>query len=163
MTVVPRLARDNDVWMTYIDCYLAPVPRGNRSAYEELARISAAVVKEHGALRVLECWLDESGPDAASYHGEEARQPSEAYGSFVTAAGADKGETVVLSCIEWPDKAAGDAGMEQVTSDPRMQFLDRPAAFDGRRLIAGGFLPMLDESASIAPSTRSATPPAATE
>jgi uncharacterized protein YbaA (DUF1428 family) len=33
--------------------------------------------------------------------------------------------------------------MEKVTSDPRMQFRDRPPAFDGRRLIAGGFVPML--------------------
>ena len=44
--------------MTYIDCYLAPVPRENRAAYEELAQISAHVVKEYGALRVVECWLD---------------------------------------------------------------------------------------------------------
>lgn len=132
--------------MTYIDCYLAPVPRENRAAYEELAKISAQVVKEHGALRVIECWLDESGPDASSYHGEEARLESEEYGSFVTAAGARNGETVVMSCIEWPDKAARDAGMKKVTSDPRMQFQNRPPAFDGRRLIAAGFNPMLDES-----------------
>ncbi|HEY9608090.1 DUF1428 family protein [Allocoleopsis sp.] len=32
--------------MTYIDCYLAPVPRENRAAYEELAKISAQIVKE---------------------------------------------------------------------------------------------------------------------
>jgi uncharacterized protein YbaA (DUF1428 family) len=132
--------------MTYIDCFLAPVPRENRAAYEELARISAQVVKEHGALRVVECWLDESGPDASSYHGAEARLDSEEYGSFLKAAGADKGETVVISYIEWPDKATRDAGMESVTSDPRMQFQDRPPAFDGRRLIAAGFTPMLNES-----------------
>jgi uncharacterized protein YbaA (DUF1428 family) len=132
--------------MTYIDCFLAPVPRENRAAYEELARISAQVVKEHGALRVVECWLDESGPDASSYHGAEARLDSEEYGSFLKAAGADKGETVVISYIEWPDKATRDAGMERVTSDPRMQFQDRPPAFDGRRLIAAGFTPMLNES-----------------
>lgn len=59
--------------MTYIDCYLAPVPRVNRVAYEKLAKISAQVVKEYGALRVVECWLDESGPDASTYHGEETR------------------------------------------------------------------------------------------
>jgi uncharacterized protein YbaA (DUF1428 family) len=47
--------------MTYIDCFLAPIPRENRAAYEELAEISAQVVKEYGALRVVECWLDESG------------------------------------------------------------------------------------------------------
>lgn len=130
--------------MTYIDCYLAPVPRENRAAYEELAKISAQVVKEHGALRVVECWLDESGPDASSYHGEEAKLEFPEYGSFVVAAGAGKGETVVMSYIEWPDKVTRDTGMENVTSDPRMQFQDRPPAFDGRRLIAAGFKPMLD-------------------
>jgi uncharacterized protein YbaA (DUF1428 family) len=36
--------------------------------------------------------------------------------------------------------------MEKVTNDPRMQFGDRPSAFDGRRLIAGGFKPMLGAS-----------------
>jgi uncharacterized protein YbaA (DUF1428 family) len=132
--------------MTYIDCYLVPVPRTNRTAYEELARISAQVVKEYGALRVVECWLDESGPEASSYHGEKARLAPEEYGSFIMAAGAGKDETVVLSYVEWPDKATRDAGMEKVTSDPRMQFHDLPPTFDGRRLIAGGFKPMLDES-----------------
>lgn len=131
--------------MIYIDCYLAPVPRENRSAYEELAIISAQVVKEYGALRVVECWLDESGPDASSYHGDQTREQIQEYGSFVNAAGAGNGETVVMSFIEWPDKAARDAGMAKLTSDPRMQFNDIPPAFDGKRLIAAGFKPMLYE------------------
>lgn len=67
--------------MTYIDCYLVPVPRANKAAYEELARIPAQVVREHGALRVVECWLDESGPEASSYHEVEARLASEEYGN----------------------------------------------------------------------------------
>ncbi len=130
--------------MIYIDCYLVPVPRANRAAYEELARISAQVVKEYGALRVVECWLDEAGPEASSYHAGEVRLDSGAYGGFEQAAGAGRDETVVLSYVEWPDKAARDAGMEKVTSDPRMQFTDQPPTFDGRRLIAGGFRPMLE-------------------
>jgi len=130
---------------TYIDCYLAPVPRENKAAYERLARISAAVVKEHGALRVLECWLDESGPEAASYHATEARLDSASYGTFPAAAGARAGETVVVSYVEWPDKATRDAGMQRVTADPRMLFGDLPPVFDGRRLVAGGFTPILDE------------------
>ena len=129
--------------MAYIDCFLAPVPRANRAAYEELARISAVVVKEHGALSVMECWLDESGPDAQTYHGAETRESVVDYGSFAKAAGAKQDETVVVSYVEWPSKAARDAGMEKVTNDPRMQFGDQPPAFDGRRLIAGGFKPML--------------------
>jgi uncharacterized protein YbaA (DUF1428 family) len=58
---------------------------------------------------------------------------------------------VVVSYVEWPSKAARDAGMQMVTSDPRMQFPDRPPVFDGRRLIAGGFVPMLDEAAEGSP------------
>jgi len=133
--------------MAYIDCFLAPVARANRDAYEALARISWEVLKDHGALAVTECCLDESGPDASTYHGDDARRESASYGTFVAAAGARDDETVVLSWVEWPDKAARDAGMEQVTSDPRMQFGDGPMVFDGARLVAGGFLPMLRRTA----------------
>jgi uncharacterized protein YbaA (DUF1428 family) len=129
--------------MPYFDFFLVPVPRQNKAAYEELARISAVVVRESGALSVTECWLDESGPEASSYHATEARLDSENYGNFYKAAGANAGETVVISYIEWPDKATRDAGMQKVTSDPRMQFQDLPPTFEGRRLIAGGFKPML--------------------
>lgn len=130
--------------MPYIDAFLAPVPRANRAAYEALARLSAVVVKEHGALRVVECWLDEGGPSADTYHGDSARLDVAAYAGFASAAGAGPHETVVLSWIEWPDRATRDAGMARVTADPRMQFAEGPPAFDGRRLIAAGFLPMLD-------------------
>ncbi|MDQ0032387.1 uncharacterized protein YbaA (DUF1428 family) [Variovorax boronicumulans] len=129
--------------MTYIDCYLAPVPRANKTAYEKMAAASAEVTRAHGALRVTECWLDESGPDASTYHGESARRGADQYTSFIKAAGAKEGEAVVMSWVEWPDKAARDIGMAKVTSDPRMQFEGQVPVFDGSRLIAGGFLPMI--------------------
>jgi uncharacterized protein YbaA (DUF1428 family) len=132
--------------MGYFDCFLAPVPRANKAAYEELAKLSAKVVKEYGALSVMECWLDESGPNAETYHGAETKQSQVEYGSFVKAVGARQDETVVVSYVEWPDKATRDTGMEKVTNDPRMQFGDQAPAFDGRRLIAGGFKPMLGAS-----------------
>ncbi len=132
--------------MTYIDCYLTPVPRANRAQYEQFALISAEVVREHGALRVVECWPDETGPDASTYHGESARKSAESYGTFTAAAGAKDGETVVLSWVEWPDKRSRDEGMAKVTADPRMQFADQEPVFDGARLIAAGFLPMLNRS-----------------
>lgn len=134
--------------MNYIDFYLIPVPIENRAAYEELARVSAEVLREYGAIRVVECWLDHSGPEASSYHDSEVRLDSAQYGTFVQAAGARKGETVVMSFAEWPDKATRDAGMEKMTNDPRMKFEDLPPTFDGRRLIAGGFKPMLDSASA---------------
>lgn len=132
--------------MSYIDCFLAPVPRANRAQYEQLAKLSWEVLRDHGALRVVECWLDESGPDASTYHGVDARQAADNYETFHAAAGAGSDETVVMSWVEWPDKPSRDAGMEKVTADPRMQFGDQPPAFDGARLIAAGFMPMLDRS-----------------
>lgn len=111
--------------------------------YQQMATLSAQVLREHGALRTMECWLDEAGPEASSYHGETARRDEHRYGSFFEAAGVHDGETVVISWVEWPDKATRDKGMAKVTSDPRMQFDGQAPVFDGSRLIAGGFFPML--------------------
>lgn len=132
--------------MAYIDCFLAPVARANRAQYEELARLSWQVLQDHGALRVVECWLDESGPDASTYHGLDARRPADSDGTFRAAAGAKDDETVVMSWVEWPDRRHRDEGMAKMTADPRMQFGDAPPVFDGARLIAAGFQPMLDRS-----------------
>lgn len=130
--------------MSYFDCYLVPVAHAHRTAYEALAGVSSQVIREHGALRVVECWLDEAGPHASSYHGNEARQATLERPGFAAAAGARAGEAVVMSWVEWPDRATRDAGMEKFTRDPRVQFEDPPAVFDGERLIAGGFKPMLE-------------------
>ena len=143
---LPSLRRGVAVEMNYVDCYFVPVPRGNRDAYEDLARISAKVLMECGALRVVECWLDESGPEASSYHSQEVRMESAEYRSFAAAAGAGDDETVVMSFVEWPDKDTRDAGMRKFTSDPRMAFTDLTPVFDGARLVAAGFKPMLDEA-----------------
>ena len=132
--------------MSYFDCYLVPVPRANRAQYENLARISSVIAQEYGALRIVECWLDETGPDASTYHAETARQPAATYSHFAAAAGVRGDETVVMSWVEWPDKGSRDEGMAKMTADPRMQFDDQPTVFDGARLIAGGFRPMLDSA-----------------
>jgi uncharacterized protein YbaA (DUF1428 family) len=129
--------------MTSIDSYLVPVLIENKAAYEKPARIYAQALHECGAMCVVECWLDQSGPEVTSCPGVEARMESEIYRIFLKAAGACLGETVVLSFVEWSDKSTRDAGMDKFTSDPRVQFNDRSPTFGGRRLIADGFKPML--------------------
>ena len=42
--------------MTYVDGFVAAVPTANRGIYRKHAEAAAAVFKEHGALRVVECW-----------------------------------------------------------------------------------------------------------
>ncbi|ABY35667.1 MAG: hypothetical protein KatS3mg056_0599 [Chloroflexus sp.] len=108
--------------MPYFDFYLVPVPIENKTAYEELAYISAQVLREYGAVRVVQCWLDPIGSGASTYHASEVRLDAGQYPTFLQVAGAREGETAVLSFVEWPDKAIRDAGMTKVTDDPRMQF-----------------------------------------
>ena len=57
---------------------------------------------------------------------------------------AEPDETVCFSWIEWPSKAARDEGMAKIMADPRMQPDANPMPFDGKRIIFGGFVPLLD-------------------
>jgi uncharacterized protein YbaA (DUF1428 family) len=111
--------------MTYIDGFVAAVPTANRDAYKEHAAKAAAVFKEHGALKVVECWGDDV--------------PDGKLTSFPMAVQKKPGETVVFSWIVWPSRQARDAGMKKVMADPRSQPNANPMPFDGKRLIFGGF------------------------
>lgn len=117
--------------MEYIDGLVAAVPTANKAKYLEHAKAAAVVFKEHGALRVVDCWGDDV-PD-----GEVTSMP------MAVKCGAD--ETVVFSWIVWPSREARNAGMEAVMSDPRMTEETNPMPFDGSRLIFGGFQVIMDE------------------
>lgn len=116
--------------MKYVDGFVAAVPVANKQQYIDHAKASAIVFKEHGALRVTECWEDDV-PD-----GEVT--------SFPMAVKKQDDEIVVFSWVEWPSKEARDTGMQQAFEDPRMQPEQNPMPFDGKRLIYGGFQMLLD-------------------
>jgi uncharacterized protein YbaA (DUF1428 family) len=73
---------------------------------------------------------------------------------FRKAVQAQDDETVVFSWIEWPDKATRDSAMEKMSewmnnpekADPRMHPDKNPMPFDGKRLIYGGFAPLVELS-----------------
>lgn len=135
--------------MAYVDGYLIPLRRDRKESYSAFSAKVAAVYREHGALRVVDCWMDEAPQPSEAFHAEGAREAldeaSEAARDFRTAAGAGPDEVVVLSWTEWPDKAARDAGLARALADPRLQpGEDEEVIFDGRRLISGGFAVILD-------------------
>ena len=41
--------------MSYIDGFIVPVPSSNKEAYREMFIKAAAIFKEYGATRVVEC------------------------------------------------------------------------------------------------------------
>ena len=114
--------------MDYVDGFVAAVPAANREAYLAHARQALPLFKEYGALRMVECWGDDV--------------PDGKVTDFRGAVKAQADEVVVFSWIEWPSKAVRDAGMRRIMEDARMQDMQMP--FDGKRMIFGGFQPILD-------------------
>ena len=116
--------------MSYIDGYVVPVPNDQKAAYREVATKMAAYFKELGATRIVETW----GNDV----------PDGKVTDFKMSVKAEKNENVVFSWIEWPSKQVRDAANEKMKNDPRMKDMGANMPFDGKRMIFGGFEPILD-------------------
>ena len=116
--------------MNYIDGFVAAVPTANREAYRRHAEAAATVFKEHGAIKVVECWGDDV--------------PDGKLTSFPLAGQRKANETVVFRWLVWPSKSARDAGMAKIMADARMKPDVNPMPFDGKRLIYGGFQILVD-------------------
>ncbi|KAF1721047.1 DUF1428 domain-containing protein [Pseudoxanthomonas wuyuanensis] len=116
--------------MAYLDGCVIAVPTANKQKFMEHAKAVDALFLEFGANRVVECWGDDVQPGKQT--------------DFLRAVQATDQETVVFSWIEWPDKATRDAGMEKMMNDPRMSPEVNPMPFDGKRMIFGGFVPVLE-------------------
>jgi uncharacterized protein YbaA (DUF1428 family) len=119
--------------MTYVQGFVMAVPTANKQKFIDHARQADAVFMEHGALHIFECW----GSDV----------PQGKVTDFYGAVAAKEDETVVFSWIEWPDEAtcrAMEAKMEDIMkSDPRFSMEHNPPPFDGKRMIYGGFEPVV--------------------
>ncbi|PZQ52299.1 MAG: DUF1428 domain-containing protein [Rhodovulum sulfidophilum] len=110
----------------YVDGYLVPVPKARKGEYRDLAARVAEKFKEYGASRVVEAWADEV-PDGKVTD----------YKGAVKATG-DEG--IVFSWVEWPSKEIRDAAWKRFMAEPGP--MDMP--FDGKRMIYGGFAPIVD-------------------
>jgi len=115
--------------MTYVDGFVIPVPFEKKEAYRKMAADAAVIFKEYGMLHVVECW------------GEDV--PDGKLTDFRRAVAAEDGENVVFSWVVWPSKEIRDAAQKKMIEDPRMQ-PPEDMPFDGKRIIYGGFVPILD-------------------
>ena len=124
--------------MSYIDGFVIACPKSNKEKFIEHANLGDSVFMELGALRIVECW----GDDVPTGHITDFRM----------AVKAEEDEAVLFSWIEWPDKATRDAAMATMMewmndpekADPRMDPAKNPMPFDGKRMIFGGFSPIVE-------------------
>ena len=123
--------------MAYIDGFVIAVPTANKQKFIDHAKNADSMFIEMGATRILECWGDDV--------------PEGKTTDFRMAVKAGDDESVAFSWVEWPDKATRDAAMAKMTEmmenpgkvDPRMDPEKNPMPFDGKRMIFGGFVPVV--------------------
>lgn len=120
--------------MTYIDGFVIAVPKANEQKFIDHANNADSMFLEMGAIRVVECWADDV--------------PDGKVTDFRMAVKAEPDEEVIFSWIEWPDKETRDKAyavmMDPEIKDPRMDPEKNPMPFDGKRMIWGGFKPIVD-------------------
>jgi uncharacterized protein YbaA (DUF1428 family) len=127
----PILEKGSDKGAGYIDGFVIPVPVTKQSDYHQVAEIAAPVFIDHGATGVVETW----GEDLMK--GEVT--------DYYKAVEATEDESIVFSWIAWPSKEARDSGNKSAMEDERFAAMGPDSMpFDGKRMIMGGFVPMVD-------------------
>jgi len=117
--------------MAYVEGFVVAVPAANKDAYRKQAADVAPLFREFGVRRHVEAWGDDV--------------PDGKVTDFKGAVKATPDEVVVFSWFEYPDRATRDAANEKIMSDPRMKEMSQEMSFDAKRMIYGGFAPILDE------------------
>lgn len=124
--------------MSYIDGFVIACPKANKQKFIDHANTADSMFMEMGAIRVIECWADDV--------------PDGKLTDFRMAVKAEPDEDVIFSWIEWPDKKTRDKAYAKMTemmndpakADPRMDPAKNPMPFDGKRMIFGGFVPVVN-------------------
>lgn len=117
--------------MPYVDGFLLPLPKKNVAAYRKMARKFGKLCMEFGATSYSECLADDVKPGK--------------WTSFPQAVKLKKDELVVFSWVVYPSKAVRDRANKKIMTDPRVAKMIDPknVPFDGKRMMYGGFKPMV--------------------
>lgn len=116
--------------MAYVDGFVVPIPKGKLEAYKEFARLGESVWREYGALDYQEYIADDVKPGKLT--------------SFPQSVQLKDDETVAFSWIVYKSREHRDEVNKKVMEDPRMKSDPSSWPFDGKRMIFGGFKPLLE-------------------
>jgi len=114
--------------MSYVDGFVAAVPKSKLEEYKEFARLGERVWREYGAVEYREWIADDVKPGQLT--------------SFPQSVQLKDDEVVVFSWIVYKSRAERDEINAKVMNDPRMKSDPSTWPFDGKRMIFGGFAPL---------------------
>ncbi|WP_225028581.1 DUF1428 domain-containing protein [Xinfangfangia pollutisoli] len=112
--------------MAYVDGFLIPVPDARKEDYRAHEEKWWPFFRDRGATGLAICWGDDVPP------GERT--------DFRRAVALEDGETVVFAWMTWPDRETRDKAFAAMMQDG-MEMPEMP--FDGKRMVFGGFVPIL--------------------
>ena len=112
----------------YINTYMLGIAENKKEEYLEIAKKFLEVYKRFGAVEVFENW-EKDIPDGELTDYRKAVQ-------------AEPGEKIILAWVIWPDRETADIAHKGMFEDPEIASMG-PMPFDGKRMILGGFEPML--------------------
>lgn len=120
--------------MSYVDGFIIPVPTARKDEYRAHEVRWWPTFRKAGALTLVVTWADDV--------------PRGKQTDFLRAVDLKDDETVVFAWMTWPDKATRDAAYAAMMAgdDDGMDRITLP--FDGKRMIYGGFDPILMEGAA---------------
>tara|TARA_R110000787_G_scaffold141272_2_gene254730 strand:+ start:260 stop:1003 length:744 start_codon:yes stop_codon:yes gene_type:complete len=112
----------------YMQGFVLAVPESKQDAYRKLEEDSWGYFQKLGARRVVAAWQDDV--------------PKGKQTDFFGAVKTESGEKVVFAFMEWPSRDVCDAAAESMQADDAMPMPDE-MPFDGKRMIFGGFTPVV--------------------
>lgn len=116
----------------YIDGFILPIPKKKIAAYVKIAKLAGKVWMEYGALGYFECVADDVKKGK--------------WTSFPQSVKLKTGEVVFFSWIVYKSKKQRDQILKKVMKDPRINIAPKDLPFDGKRMIYGGFKPLVSLS-----------------
>jgi uncharacterized protein YbaA (DUF1428 family) len=116
--------------MSYVDVVVIPIPEANLEAYKKLVKLAGKAWMKHGALRYMEALADDvqEGKVTDLYRAVKRKE----------------GETIGFAFVMFKNRKHRDEVMKKVMSDPSLAEAMKNMPFDGKRMIFGGFKPIIE-------------------
>lgn len=114
----------------YVDGFLVPVPKARLEEYKEFSTKASKMWKDRGAISYVEAVADDVK------RGEVT--------DFQRSVNLKDDEVVVFSWITYASKEERDRINKEIMDDPKVAEDMKDMPFDGKRMIMGGFKPIVE-------------------